>query len=399
MDGKLWNKGFALCLLLQTVYMLSFNMVTPLIAQYAVLIGETTAMAGLIAGMFSFCALAFRPFVGYASDHVNRIRFMLVGLVIGAVAMIGYGLSQTAVMLVVFRVLHALALSIQTTVITVIAIDFIPSHRIAEGVGYVGIAAMVGMSLGPGLGIAIAEGIGHAMAFFGGALLMLGAAGVSFALPVKPYDPPPPTRFSLAQTIDVDAIPLSVSALSFAFCAGLTSSFMVLLGDERGISGIAWFFFISSLGMVFVRPLAGRITDRRGLTGIALVGFASEGLAVTSIALAASLPMILAGAVFRIFGQGAAQSSIQGCVLKDAPDEKRGVASSTFYLGIDAGQGLGAIIGGAIADSCGYAAAFLSGPCVLGVGFLAFLWWKLRAKRPAPHRTEMDSNASGKGRA
>ena len=120
---------------------------------------------------------------------------------------------------------------------------------------------------------------------------------------------------------------------------------------------------------------------------------------MTSIALAASLPMIIAGAVFRIFGQGAAQSSIQGCVLKDAPDEKRGVASSTFYLGIDAGQGLGAIIGGAIADSCGYAAAFLSGPCVLGVGFLAFLWWKLRAKRPAPHRTEMDSNVSGKGRA
>lgn len=399
MDGKLWNKGFALCLLLQTVYMLSFNMVTPLIAQYAVLIGETTAMAGLIAGMFSFCALAFRPFVGYASDHVNRNRFMLVGLIIGAVAMVGYGLSQTAAMLVIFRILHALALSIQTTVITVIAIDFIPSPRIAEGVGYVGIAAMVGMSLGPGLGVAVAEGIGHTTAFFGGAALMLGAAAVSFALPVTTYEPPPPTRFSLAQTIDVDAIPLSLSALSFAFCAGLTSSFMVLLGDERGISGIAWFFFISSLGMVFVRPIAGRITDRRGLTGIALVGFASEGLAVTAIAFAASLPLILAGAVFRIFGQGAAQSSIQGCVLKDAPDERRGVASSTFYLGIDAGQGLGAIIGGAIADSCGYAAAFLSGPCVLGVGFLAFLWWKLRAKRPAPHRTEMDSNVSGKGRA
>ncbi len=382
MQDKLWNKPFVLCLVLQTLYMLAFNMVTPLIAQYTVLIGETTATAGLIVGMFSFCAMVFRPFVGYASDVANRKFLLMLGLIIGAIAMVGYGISQTAWMLVIFRIMHALALSIQTTVITVIAIDFIPHDRIAEGVGYVGIAAMIGMSLGPGLGVILSQSIAHQVAFFAGAGLMLLTAVVSMLLPTVPQLATTPQKFSLHNIIDINALPLSISAMSFAFCAGLTSSFMVLIGEQRAIAGVALFFFVSSIGMVIVRPIAGRITDKRGLTGIALAGFASEGLAMTALAFAASLPLVLVGAFFRIFGQGAAQSSIQGEILKNTPDEHRGIASSTFYLGIDVGQGLGAMIGGAIADAFGYTAAYLSGPCMLAVGFLGFIWWKLRDRKP-----------------
>lgn len=380
MQERLWNRSFAICLALQAFYMLSFNMATPLIAQYALLLGETVVAAGLIAGMFSFCALLFRPFVGYIADRVNRKRFMLSGLLIGFAAMVGYGISQSAAMLVFFRIFHALALSIQTTVITVLAIDFIPYTRIAEGVGYVGIAAMIGMSLGPGFGVALSEGISHQVAFFGAAGFMLIAALVSFAIPTLPYERPNRSRFSFSQAIDIKAVPLSISGMSFAFCAGLSSSFLVLLGQIRSIPYIASFFFISSLGMVIVRPIAGRITDRRGLTGIALTGFLSEACAVSALAFAQSFWMIAVGAVLRIFGQGAAQSSIQGCILKDTPDERRGVASSTFYLGIDAGQGLGAIVGGVVADVFGYTAAFMSGPCVLGIGLFGFVWWRLRGK-------------------
>ena len=375
--GTLANRPFVLCLALQAFYMLSFNMVTPLIAQYALVLGETRAVAGLVAGVFSFFALLFRPFVGYAADRLDRKRLMLGGLVVGAIALFGYSASAATSVLVGFRVLHALALSIQTTMITVIAVDYIPHDRIAEGVGYIGIAAMIGMSLGPGFGVILADLAGHQASFVGGGLLVLVAAGVALLLPVAPRRPAPLMRFSLSQTFDAAAAPLSIAALSFAFCAGLTSSFMVLVGTERAIAGVALFFFVSSVGMVAVRPLAGRITDRRGLTGVALVGFAAEAAAMLLTAFASSLAAILGAAVFRVFGQGAAQSSIQGCVLKCASDERRGVASSTFYAGIDAGQGLGAIVGGVIAERFGYAASFMTGPCVLAVGLGAFAVWKL----------------------
>lgn len=95
-------------------------------------------------------------------------------------------------------------------------------------------------------------------------------------------------------------------------------------------------------------------------------------------AFASSLAAILGAAVLRVFGQGAAQSSIQGCILKCASGERRGVASSTFYAGIDVGQGLGAVVGGAVAERFGYAASFMTGPCALAIGLGAFAIWKLR---------------------
>lgn len=384
MQSKLWNKFFAFCLILQSLYMLSFNMVTPLIAHYVVDLGGSTFEAGVVAGMFSLLAFLFRPLVGYSSDRMNRKALMVFGFALCVISMAGYGISSTVLMVAVFRVLHALALCIQTTLITVIAIDFIPHDRIAEGVGYVGIAAMLGMSFGPGLGVLISDAISTQGAFFSGAAAMLAALVFVFplkvSLPLKKWGE---GKLRVTDLFNVSALPLSVYAMSFAFCAGLTSSFMVLLGSIRGIEGIAAFFFVSSMGMIFVRPIAGRYTDRHGLRRVGFVGFLSEVLAMTSIAFAQSLPLVLAAAAFRTFGQGMAQSAIQGQVLKDAGDSNRGVASSTFYLGVDVGQGLGAIVGGMIADHWGYSAAFLSGPCMLCVGLLSFAVWgrRRRARR------------------
>ncbi len=381
MQERLWNKYFLICLVLQFFYMLSFNMTAPLIAQYSILLGESTAMAGLIAGMFSFCALVFRPVVGYIADRVNRTRFLTIGLICGTIGMAGYGFSQTAFMLICFRLLHSLAMSIQTTLLSVIAIEFIPKTRIAEGVGYVGIAATIGMSIGPGLGIAVSEHFTHIEAFFGSAFFMALTLILSFVIPNTHQVIASKSKFSLKDMIDIPTLPLSIAAMSFAFCAGLTSSFLVLLGEERSISGIAAFFFVSSVGIAVIRPIAGRITDRHGISGITFGGFISECIVLISIAFANSLLMIGIGSIFRIFGQGAVQSSLQGYILKESPDEKRGVASSTFYLGIDAGQGLGAIVGGAVAGYAGYTSSFLSGLVVLAIGLISFLWWKSKNKK------------------
>ena len=379
-QGRLCNKFFVVCLALQTLYMLSFNMVTPLVAHYVVELGGNASEAGVVAGIFSFAALVFRPFVGYASDQVNRKAFMLMGFALCVASMIGYGLSTTMASVAVFRVVHALALSIQTTLITVIAVDVIPSGRIAEGVGYVGIAAMVGMSVGPGVGVAVSDCLGLQAPFYAGALAMLASFPLVILLPSRPVlaQKRTPDHLLVSDFFDLEAMPLAVSAMSFAFCAGLTSSFMVLLGSVRAIGGIATFFFVSSLGMVFVRPAAGRYADLHGIRVICLVGFACECAAMACIALAHTLPLILVASLFRTFGRGMAQSTIQGQVLKDAGDARRGVASSTFYLGVDLGQGLGAVVGGTIARSFGYAAAFMTGPCVLVLGLVAFALWGKR---------------------
>ena len=53
-----------------------------------------------------------------------------------------------------------------------------------------------------------------------------------------------------------------------------------------------------------------------------------------------------------------AQPSIQAECMKRVPAENRGTASSTYYMCSDIGQGLGAMLGGKVADSFGYGAMY-----------------------------------------
>lgn len=383
-EQKIWNRYFINCLFLQTLYMLSFYIVSPIIAQYAVLIGETTTVAGMIAGIFSLCAIVFRPFVGFMADHVNRKRLMISGLIIGSLSILGYGFSITGSMLMFFRITHSLALAIQSTVLSVIAIDFLPRNRIAEGVGYLGITTMIGMSLGPGIGVWLAEWLGHQGAFLSGSVIMALAALASSFLPkldaVSEFSLKS-TRFSLSEFFDLKTIPYAVMIATLAYCAGLTNGFLVLLGAERSIENIAFFFFITALGTTIMRPLAGRITDVHGVTGIAIVGFISEAVVVSVLAYATSLPLVIIASIFRIFGYGTIQSSMLGNVLKDAPDDRRGVVNATFYMGVDVGQGLGSIGGGWVADIADYTCAFLSGLPILAVGLIVFVYVVINKKK------------------
>lgn len=400
MRQAFWNKRFVSCLALQALYMLSFNMVTPLIAQYVVSLGESAATAGLIAGLFSFLALLFRPLVGYAADRVDKKLFLEVGILAGFLSLIGYGFSQTAFLVAVFRVPHAFALCVQTTIITVLSIEFVPSDRAAEAVGYVSVASMVGMTLGPSLGVLLVQVFNHQFSFFLAAGVMLTGSMLAIILPKSPPPRKWGDRITLTECVDMKTLPLSVIVASFAYCAGLTTSFMVLVGEERGVVGAAAVFFcVASFGMVLVRPATGRYADGHGVKLLGWVAFSSETLCMATVALTSSFAGIVAAAVFRVFGQGIGQSSLQGQALKDAPAENRGRASSTFYIGVDCGQGMGAIAGGCLAHSFGgYSASYASGALVLSLGSLAFAVWlrKHRLIRGAPQQ-ERDGALHNRG--
>lgn len=380
----MWNRHFVLCLAIQTLYMLSFNMVTPLIAQYVEVLGGSVSLAGIIAGMFSLLALAFRPFVGYWSDYVSKSAFLLVGQIVGAVAIAGYGVAAACGAVAALRVVHAFSLCVVTTLSAVIAVDFIPEQRVAEGVGYVGAGTMVGMSLGPGLGAIVSESVGFAPAFYFGAALVALSFLCTLALPFERasgrFERSRP-KFSPKDVFDAQTLPFAGVVCAFAYCSGLTTSFLVSVGIQRGLGEIALFFFISSVGMMVLRPIAGKFTDKHGAMLITAISLASEALCMILLSLAHSMGIVVIAALSRTIGQGTGQAALQGEAIKRAPDERRSRASATFYVGVDVGQGLGAIAGGMIADAFGYAAAMASGSCALGIG-LFVLATARRSMRP-----------------
>ena len=73
--------------------------------------------------------------------------------------------------------------------------------------------------------------------------------------------------------------------------------------------------------------------------------------------------MFLAAAVLRAIGQGSAQPSLQAGCINFIGRDRAGVATSTYYLCGDIGQGIGPMIGGmvvgAIAGAQGYQIMYL----------------------------------------
>ena len=77
-------------------------------------------------------------------------------------------------------------------------------------------------------------------------------------------------------------------------------------------------------------------------------------LALILIGSADTLVLLLIAAVAKAFAQGMSQPAIQTEGLRMVEPARRGVASSTIYIGGDLGQAVGPILGGAVAQHVGY---------------------------------------------
>jgi MFS family permease len=105
--------------------------------------------------------------------------------------------------------------------------------------------------------------------------------------------------------------------------------------------------------MFISRPISGKLMDKKGLSAVALPAIlvtASSAFLLGRASMFGSLALvaILISAVLRAVGQGAAQPSLQTASILKVGKEHSGVATSTFFLGGDVGQGIGPMIGGVI---------------------------------------------------
>ena len=381
--GKLWSGEYIFLLGINLLLAISFYMIAPVLPKYAIQLGASLSLAGIIAGLFSITALVARPFGGLLADRINKKRILFIATSVLSFSAFGYCFSTTIPFLVGFRILHGIAFSISSTAVIALAVSFIPIERLGEGVGYFGLGQILSSAVGPNIGIWVGQKYGLPFTFgLSGVILLVSALLITLIHRETASDAilaasQRKKKLIMGDLIAVELLPLALMGGVFSMTNGLVSSFLVLIGDARHIANIGLYFSINALCLLFVRPFAGRLSDKKGLALILIPALILTALESLLLANASVLWVVLIAAACKAFGQGSAQPSLQSACIKKLGPERSGVATSTFYIGADIGQGLGPMMGGAIAGAFGYQTMFYSSAAVLGVVFLAFGIFKL----------------------
>lgn len=363
--NKIWNKQYVTLFSLNVILSTSFFMVSTTLSKHLVQLGMTVAVAGTIIGMMPLAALLMRPFSGWISDRFNKRSLLFIFLSIYALCMLAYGLVTSELAFLVIRFLHGISFSMTSTISMALIVGFIPKDRMGEGLGYFGIAQTIAMAVGPSIGLALLQFSTSQWMFLFASVSVVVAMGTLFYLPnVRPKElerERQALRLRLSDFFVKEAIIFSVITFALSSTNGIENSFIALYGIEFGMLNVGWYFTLSAVFLLLSRVFLSKVGDRKGFSfvfypGVLCIVFSF--LLLSSATATNAVYIFAVAAILKAIGIGAVQPAVQASVMKNVSVERRGAATSTFYVGADLGQATSPYIAGKMIDTSGYSDMF-----------------------------------------
>ena len=352
--------------------MVSFYLLLSVVPLYAADRGIGTAGAGLTTGVLMFTAVAAELATPTLAARLGYRRLLIGGLVLlGAPALIlPAAASLLALMLV--SVVRGIGFAIVVVTVGAIAATAIPAQRRGEGLGVLGVVAMLPAVVALPLGVWLAGLVGYAAVFaIGGGAALLAVLLVLFL----PEGRSEAQHSSLSTCLRRPELRRPLVMFAAAAVAGGVVVAFLPSAVTTGVAVPA--LFVQNLAATAARWLAGRRIDRHGSNGmlvpaVLICAFGMGSAAFTSTPLAVLAGMAAFGAGF-----GLAQAATLNTLLARVPATHYGAVSAAWNAAYDLGWGAGAIGIGIVAATAGYPAAF----AVAAVLVLAALPLDRRTKR------------------
>ncbi len=388
---KLWTKNYTCFCVTNMITSFSFYMIVTVLISFLTgsSVGVTSAVAGVVSGLFSITSLVCRPFCGALADQFSKFKLMRIAILMMAAGCFAYTISNQIAVIVIARIVHGVGFAVSSTAIMALTAEYIPCSRMGEGIGYIGLANVISSAAAPGFGIYVADIFGLQGVFYVAGILCIMAAVLFFLLKDEKKSKTAVIRkLGLGELIAVSALRYTLVGGILSFTNGVISTYLLTYSKLLGISNIGIYFTINAIVLFLVRPFAGKLADKKGLYIVAFPGLICATTSMFMLAIASRFPqgclaVILLSGVIRALGQGSVQPALQTECIKQVGKERSGVATSTFYLGGDVGQGIGPmaagfIIGAIAQQLTAYQVVF--GMCgvllILATGVMVRIYWK-----------------------
>ncbi|WP_091496983.1 MFS transporter [Amphibacillus marinus] len=372
---KIWTKDFAMVCSANFFIFLGFQMTLPTLPLLVQELGGTDQIIGLITGIFTLSSLLFRPYAGHALETRGRQFIYMLGLAIFVISVGSYAIIPSIMLLFVMRMVQGVGWGLSTTATGTIATDLIPQARRGEGMGYFGLSGNLALALGPTLGLALVGRLSFFQLF-----LIIGSLGVvSLILATRINYKKVEALPNKSTTVKFDvfeksAVKPSILLFFVTTTFGGVASFLPLYTEQRGITGIEYYFLLYALALLLSRTFSGKLYDLKGHIAVFLPGAVLVILAmVTLFWLPGSWALYLAGILYGL-GFGSIQPATQAWAINSAPANRRGMANATFFGSFDLGVGAGAMIFGAVASSLGYNFIYLFAAGFVVISMLIYIY-------------------------
>lgn len=368
MDTSLWTKNYGLIIsvnfLMYTVHFLLMLWSTSyVLAAWHVGIGT----AGLASGIFIVGALIARIPAGRYIDFLGRRRMFLVGTAAFFGLSLLYMAAPSVDAFMTVRFLHGLAFGAASTAASTIAAALIPVKRMGTGIGYYTLGVTLASALGPFAAIHFV----NLHNFYAAAVFsaVLSALVFLMAFSVKV----PERRLTVKEKKDIvnfrlDAFfarrSLAIAFVAFlgGICYSTVLSYLGEYASELGLSAVggAYFFLCFALTSFLSRPLTGYLLDRDGGDIVVYPSLVLLVLSMIVIASAGSNGMLLLGGLLLGAGYGTLTAACHALSIHCALASQLGVATSTYFVLLDFGIGVGPYLLGNLVPVYGFSMVYLS---------------------------------------
>ena len=376
MNEKVWNRDFTLLTFSNFLMCCAYySLISTLPVYISHELMAPDSLVGLVMACYVVAAIVVRPFCGFSLDKFGRKTLFLISLFIYALVFNGYLIATTITILIIIRIIHGFTWGLTTTSNSTVAGDIIPESKRGQGFGYFGISTTAGMALGPMIGTIIFQHGGYIAMFLAGSLIGMISLGLAATIRYPAYYTPKANlEFHWKNLLETKTIIPSINLLIIMLTYGGLISFVALFGHDIGIRNPSGFFVIYALGIISSRFAIGKALDRNGPRRIIIVCLSLLILGFPLLALCQNPAGFYMAALILGFGNGVVFPTFQTMTNNMVSASRRGAASSTLFISVDIGMGLGMILVGVIAQYFSISTAFLVCSGTGAAGLILFLF-------------------------
>ena len=349
---SIYTKDVILVMAASFFFMFGTMFINPLINGYAKSLGASSAFAGLIVGIMSIAAMFLRPIAGNLTDRFSKYRLSLIGGILIFIGILGYILTPASEWLLLFRLINGTGYVLCTVCMTTWLAFLVPREHVGEAMGFYGLMNALAMAVAPAISINLYQKIGYRHSIYlaaASALLMIIAIQFvgEHAKPTKKLQKEKDKKHF--KIIQWNVLPVAILTTLFALPYFTTQADIVTYVEQKHVNvAVGSYFLIYAVVLLVIRIGLKRYFDTVKFGVWFWISTISTAFYIIMLGIMENNWEMALAAPGMALGYGLIYSVLQATALLLAPISEQGLASATFYLGLDIGMAFGPILSGFI---------------------------------------------------